>query len=149
MRPLYETDKDFENEKRIKRQIEQEKEWKLTKLPKRYYLDFFAFTPRFGQLIAVLEVKRRHNTHDKYPDVILSLAKYMKGAEYADALNVDFLFVVQFNDGLYIHEGGSLTLQHLQITFGGRTDRNDPEDIEPVVHIPVKALFTKLGEKNE
>ena len=144
MRPLYETDKDFDNEKRIKRQIEQKKEWKLTKLPKRYYLDFFAFTPQFGQLTAVLEVKRRHNTHDKYPDVILSLAKYIKGIEYGDALSVDFLFAVQFNDGLYIHNGTHATLRHLQITFGGRTDRNDPEDIEPVVHIPVKALFTKL-----
>ena len=58
--------------------------------------------------------------------------------------SVDFLFAVQFNDGLYIHHGTHATLRHLQITFGGRTDRNDPEDIEPVVHIPVKALFTKL-----
>tara|TARA_R110002110_G_scaffold84817_1_gene220549 strand:- start:537 stop:983 length:447 start_codon:yes stop_codon:yes gene_type:complete len=143
MRPLYETSKDFENEKNIQNVIEEKTSWRLTKLPKRYYLDFLAFNSN-GNTEAVIEVKRRHNNHDKYEDVILSLAKYMQGLEYATTLGVAFLFAVEFNDGYYIHFSSSDNLKHFKITMGGRRDRQDPEDIEPVVHIPITTGFTSI-----
>tara|TARA_R110002051_G_scaffold122596_2_gene195699 strand:- start:66 stop:530 length:465 start_codon:yes stop_codon:yes gene_type:complete len=138
-RPLYETAADLKHEQKLASRIEQGFAWSLRKMSRKYYLDFMAFRPS-GPAVAVIEVKRRHNPHNRYETVILSLAKYMKGAEYYNVLGLKFLFIVEFDNGCFKYEYKHGDATQLSIITGGRKDRNDPQDIEPVIHIPVHGM---------
>ena len=157
-RPLYETAKDLKHEKEIAKKIEEALSWRLHKLSKAYFLDFIAFSkyPKTMGLVAFIEVRKRNNHTNKYPTVILSLNKYLKGVFYAKTLGVKFLFVVQFHDGCFAYTYAEdadfeyKALEHIQI--GGRTDRNDPQDVEPVIHIPIdkfKPIFSTGGQREQ
>jgi hypothetical protein len=151
-RPLYETEHDLKLEQAIANRIEQGFAWKLRKLSRKYYLDFMAFskTARWNEwkAVATIEVKRRNHPIHRYATVILSLAKYLKGVEYHDKLGLDFYFIVQFDNGCFKYKYHNGDGSRLQITMGGRTDRNDPADIEPVIHIPVDTM-TPLLERED
>lgn len=133
MRQIYETSLDLENEKSIAEVIEDACDLSLRKLSMKYFLDFIAF--RNGKAVAVVEVKKRHNNHDTYPTLILSLAKYNRGVEFYRVNGLKFIFAVQFDDGCFFYEYQDG--DKFQVELGGRFDRSDAEDIEPVVHIPI------------
>ena len=133
MRQIYETRIDLDNEKSICKTIEAACGLRLKKLSIKYNLDFIGF--RNGKAVAVIEVKKRHNRYSKYPTVILSLAKYNRGVEFYQINDLKFIFCVQFEDGYFFYEYQNEDRFDVQI--GGRTDRNDDQDIEPVMHIPI------------
>ena len=133
MRQIYETRSDLDNEKSICKRIEAACGLRLKKLSIKYNLDFIGF--RNGKAVAVIEVKKRHNSYSRYPTLILSLAKYNRGVEFYRVNDLKFIFCVQFEDGYFFYEYQNEDKFNVQI--GGRTDRNDAEDIEPVVHIPI------------
>tara|TARA_R110000823_G_C15652175_1_gene471096 strand:- start:1 stop:432 length:432 start_codon:yes stop_codon:yes gene_type:complete len=133
MRQIYETRSDLDNEKSICKMIEAACGLRLKKLSIKYNLDFIGF--RNGKAVAVIEVKKRHNSYSRYPTLILSLAKYNRGVEFYRVNDLKFIFCVQFEDGYFFYEYQNEDKFDVQI--GGRTDRNDAEDIEPVVHIPI------------
>ena len=133
MRRSYETQIDLDNEKSICKRIEAACGMHLRKMSIKYSLDFIGF--RNGKAVAVIEVKKRHNSYSRYPTLILSLAKYNRGVEFYRVNDLKFIFCVQFEDGYFFYEYQNEDKFDVQI--GGRTDRNDAEDIEPVVHIPI------------
>lgn len=137
-RPLYESNEDLKNEKIIAETISNVFGMKLKKLHKKFAIDFMAFDLNGDNAVAVIEVKRRKNNHNKYSSVILSLTKFNRGIEFYQANDLAFIFVVQFDDGIFVYEYSPNDL--LMIVFGGRTDRNDEQDFEPVVQIPINKM---------
>ena len=137
-RPLYESKSDLAVERSLAARIQNNFSWSLKKLSRRYELDFIAFAGK--KAVAFIEVKRRHNPVHHYETIILSLAKYIKGAQYQKTTGLKFLFIVEFDDGCFQYTYNENDGKDFKITMGGRTDRNDPEDIEPVIHIPVSKM---------
>lgn len=83
-----------------------------------------------GEYTALVEFKRRNNPALKYPTVIMPEQKLRKCLTLADEMAIEFLYMVQFNDGLYI-----AVVNQYHTSPGGRTDRGDPRDLHKVAHI--------------
>ena len=112
-----------------------EQRWNCTlrKLPIAYRVDCALF--RAGKLSAWVEIKCRGK---RYAEMFLSLHKYMAGRDLAVASGVPFIIVYAFADGgiLSVKTDDRTPL----IDVGGRTDRNDWQDIEPMVVLKINEM---------
>lgn len=106
-------------------------------LPVKSVLDL-AFV-RDSVILGFGEVKVRTNDHDRYPTYMLSLEKWMTGVALRKNLRLPVWLFVQFADQLmwapFAHVEG------IEVGMGGRYDRGDPQDVEPVALIPL-SLFS-------
>jgi hypothetical protein len=89
-----------------------------------------------GKVQAIAEIKVRNNASNKYPTLMMSSSKYRKGLDWAHKENAPFLLVIKFTDGLFMTKVGA----KYQESIGGRKDRNDPDDIERCVYIPMDSF---------
>ena len=144
-RPIYESEEDLRVERDVAKHIESLWGCDLEKMHMKYIIDFMAF--REGKAVAVVEVRRRFNPSNKYTTFYASLAKWNRGREYCKANNLAFCFVVRWDDGMFIYkfQDGD---EDFKITMGGsqpkhQSWRGDPQDYEPVIHIPV-SRFKKI-----
>lgn len=135
VRPRYETDFDLNNENSAKSLIESRYNCVLHKLPISYSSDWVA--TRDNKIVAVIEYKKRTFSRNKYNTTFIFVDKWMNGKRLAETMGVPFLLFVEWTDGLYWHQAGSAPVE---FKISGRTDRNDPQDIQPSVHIPVTAF---------
>ena len=141
IRKLYETSGDIENETRVINSLRQA--WhpvSINTLPKKYVLDAFAEFDGGGH--AWLEVKCRTVASTTFETYMISYRKIVEGINYADAKGGSFLLVVEWTDGIFacnVHDA----MPHTRMGFGGRKDRDDREDSEPMLLIPVR-LFVKI-----
>lgn len=143
MRPVYETAADLKREHSVKSVLEQVWNIEVRKLPNRYFVDWCFF--RDNKLTAFAEFKRRHHNHDKYSTVMLPYLKWVQGMMLAKDASVPLLIIMQFDDGMY----WDLSPSAAEIGWGGRKDRNDPEDQELYVFMPIaKFIKFKLEPKN-
>ena len=99
-----------------------------------------------GNSRAVVEVKNRACKRHKYPTYMISVDKWMAGLSMQSYIKLPFILVVSWDDEIgylncYEH------LNEINVNMGGRKDRNDAQDIEPVVHIPIY-LFETLVKHN-
>jgi hypothetical protein len=133
-RPLYETQMDLGNEQDVAKYLEIKWDAKLRKLPISYSVDWMLMR---DNPVAFAELKCRKNESTKYPTLMLSLNKWVKGNQFADELGVPFLIICQWNDGLFFYIAKSSVITY---GIGGRTDRGDSQDTEPVVYIPVESF---------
>lgn len=131
MRPMYETQDDLANENYIKDLLAIAWDAKLHKLPRSYYVDWMI--TKKGEAKGFAELKCRNNDRCKYPTLMLSMHKWMHGKELASEIGGSFIIIVRWNDGTFYHKQGSCDVTY---GIGGRTDRGDNQDIEPVVYIP-------------
>mgnify|MGYP003630902216 CR=1 FL=1 len=142
MRPTYESSQDLRNEQDIILTFTNYFGGHLTpvKMPKQYRLDYCLV---YGDVIkAFAEVKKRKNPKDKYETYIISLSKVMTAKSIKRDTGLDALIIVEWEDCIgYTQLDGDWIIK-----TGGRVDRNDWQDIEPVVHIPVTE-FTILEIK--
>ena len=139
-RPKYVTKADEENEEKI---IGQFKDYILTfkprlllnhhKLPDKYEIDYAITYKDMKHVYAFVEVKRRNVDKDTYPWLILSLNKYY-AMQRCVGMGIKAFLVFEFNDGTFFIDMNEF--ESPRITIHGRTDRNDPDDIEPVICIP-------------
>lgn len=106
----------------------------LRKLPISYRLDFAMF--RDGKLRGFAEVKTRNNRHDSYPTLIISLGKVMAARQLAEVSETRSVLLVQYLDGLYWCNFAT----PFEVAMGGRWDRGDDDDVEPVAHYPIEAF---------
>ena len=145
MRPVYETEKDRKMEQAIINELSDA--WKIfyQKLPIKHRLDFALLDDKKG-VIAWAEVKRRDNDSTTYDTYMLSLDKYMSGMKLFKLTGLPFYMVVKFSDGLYYCEVSLLSYAQLNISFGGRTDRGDSQDVEPCIYFDSN-LFKKVISK--
>jgi hypothetical protein len=145
-RPTYETAGDLADEESVARELA--KAWASDpfKLPKFYKCDW-AFS-REGTVRAFIEIKCRKNLPNKYPTVIISADKWAYLRQLDEALEIPALLVFKFSDGSVFYIRPAST-DRGAVIVGGRHDRGDPEDAEPVVHIPIEHLSLARGPKPE
>ena len=138
-RPIYETDDNKKEEKSIGKiisRIWKSEVWKLPPLADCGDL----LLARSNELVAIVEIKRRYNEMSRYDTYMISKGKLERIAEASDRWGVVGLVVVQFRDFLaYFHADRALNTG--VIATGGRFDRDDPQDMEEVVHIPMIDLM--------
>lgn len=84
----------------------------------------------------IIEVKKRNNTHTKYPTTMIGFNKYVKGKEYhSNGYKVLYFFV--FTDGIYYFD---YIGQEFIPQKGGRYDRGVSE-IKNYIYINIKDLI--------
>jgi hypothetical protein len=104
---------------------------------KRYYpFDFSVI--KGGRIVGLAEFKRRRHPYGTYPTIILSLHKFAAATNYHHATNLPIAFFVRWDgDQVGLCDLHKLKPEDVTISIGGREDRNDSEDMEPVIHIPI------------
>jgi len=133
VRPLYETEDDREQEGVFIEGICTAWRCQARKLPMHYKLDFALM--RNGIVKAFLEMKVRNYAKGDFATYMVSMAKVLAAREYSAFANVPSLLAVRWND-----VSGFIALNNMkdfEIGFGGRGDRGDSQDMEPVVFIPI------------
>ena len=133
MRPRYERPRDLVNESKVAERMAQ-RGIELRKMPISYRLDFAMF--RDGKLRGFAEVKTRNNRHDTYPTLMISLGKVMAARQLAEVSETRSVLLVQYLNGIYWCNFAS----PFEVAMGGRWDRADDDDVEPVAHFPIEAF---------
>jgi len=140
MRKVYENATSLSNERSFAVDFKDKRKVNLSKLPRQYHLDY-AMISGDQELEGFLELKNRTNSKKAYSTYMISLSKLLKAKEYKQTLGVNTILAVRWNDA-----DGCINLSELrdyQIKVGGRYDRGDWEDVEPVIHFDI-ALFEDL-----
>ncbi len=139
-RPIYETQTDRNNERRVAAKIEMHYNCILLKMPMKLSLDFMAI--RDGKAVAFIEARQRKIAMNTYPTYMLSLYKAMQARSLTMTTGLPCFLAVQWTD-----KAGIATLppshEDMHVEMGGTTRRDDPQDIEPMVHFDI-ANFKEL-----
>ena len=139
-RPLYETEQDRINESAIRGKIEAHYGCILSKMPMKLSLDFMAL--RNGKAVAFLEMRQRKIAMNTYPTYMLSLYKATQARLLTMTTGLPCFIAVQWTDKLGIAKLPP-AFDDMHIEIGGTTRRDDPQDIEPMVHFDI-AKFKEL-----
>lgn len=145
MQKTYETKKNKDNEKKIAAAIEQYMGCEMISAPNKFEIDYIA--KRGNKIVAWVEIKQRNYTMGEinlFGGYMLSLKKWMMAKSLFEVTGVKFALGISATDGVYI--GSFDCFYNQNIILGGRTDRNDSEDIEPCVLIPTNRFF-KICER--
>jgi hypothetical protein len=133
MRPLYESGKDREREQQVASWIESR--WAVTaqKMPMRYEFDYMLMR---SSMVAIMEIKCRLK---KYDTLIISMQKVATMQMYSQQFSVPAVLTICWpnEDPKYTLLEPARTATY-RIEWGGRDDRGDDQDKEPVIHIPVE-----------
>lgn len=108
---------------------------KARKLPIRYALDYGLFQDK---LIGFAEVKCRtvgFEAIHRMGGYMLSLGKWMSARTLYEMTGAPFFLAVSTPDGTFAARFDEFPV--FTVSLGGRTDRRDWQDMEPVVMIPV------------
>jgi hypothetical protein len=136
-RPTYETKSDRNNEQRVVEHICARWDCAYVKMPKRYELDYALH--RQNEVIAFVEVKCRNYTLEDIGQMggyMLSLAKWNAAQALTGFTGRPFYLAVQTLCGGWVARFRDF--ESTDIRIGGRTDRKDWQDTEPVVMIPTR-----------
>lgn len=123
LRRLYETPEHLKAEAAVIEVLCEKWKCEWWKLPLTYRLDFSL--SRDDKVSAWLEIKCRNK---KYPEMHLSLHKWMAGLELNRVTGLPFFLVYAFGEEIYWKEVSKDTPK---IVMWGRTDRGDWQDTEP------------------
>jgi hypothetical protein len=142
-RKQYETEADRKKERVIASIME--KYWKCEafKMPYFYKIDFCFM--RDKKIVAIAELKNVSKTSTKYKTYMISVNKMMEGKHLAEFMGVPFFLIVSWLDGIGYVDVSKIVGEWFE--KGGRADRVDDEDLEPVMLFPIKQNFTMLGQK--
>jgi hypothetical protein len=130
MRPLYETREDLGRERKAARYFGFVTDSVPVKLPINAHADFIMV--RDGEAKAVVEIKCRNNSRLAYDTYMISQHKY-EGLLSWEGFGLKPILLVSWTDSVGFI---SLPCSHTK-SIGGRRDRGDIQDIEPVVHIEI------------
>lgn len=140
-RPLYESAGDLKNERQVATLLCSLWGMDAHKLPRTYSLDY-AMTSRSNtkKVVAFVEIKCRQVPSWQYDTLLISMAKVLRGKAIARETNIPTMLIVRWNDMV-----GGIDFKDIdsEISLGGRTDRGDQQDVEPVYLIPIER-FRKM-----
>lgn len=128
-RPIYETDRDLAEEGAAAKLLCQPHGLLHIKLPMRYEIDFML--RRGPALYGWLEVKVRPGV-TKHRTYMVSAQKVLTGNLLANQFGGRFLVLVRDGDKLLVLD--AVKQKPVLVGVGGRDDRGDDQDIEPVAH---------------
>lgn len=137
MRPMYETQADRDLEQEVAVTVAVHYGCIPERTPRAYQVDWLLM--RKG-LHCFLEIKRRSVKHNAFSTLILSAHKWDYGRSMAERFGVGFLLAVEYTDGIWCWDTKDIKPN---VQMGGRADRGDDRDVEPVVHLPI-SLFVKI-----
>jgi hypothetical protein len=138
MRPVYECAQDRLNQKRIAHEVAKLWGWQAIELKPLYQMDFCLVT--VTQIVqALLEAKVRKKTYETY---IVGLHKWNAYLSLAARARLPLLLAYELPDGIYLAKFEHDENPPYDVRIGGRFDRDDPQDIEPCVHIPARHFHT-------
>lgn len=134
LRPKYETEEDRSGETAVLASLCRRWGCSAKKLSDRYELDYLLLKKRRGK--AWLEIKIRMNAHDAYRDYMISFGKVLAARRLSQGSELPSFLLVKWTDC----EGYTRLddLKRFHVSIGGRTDREDFQDIEPVAYIPTQ-----------
>ena len=146
-RPIYENDTTRSAEREIVTVLADRWNCTAAKLPRAYILDFAMV--RGGKVVAFLEVKDRPSygwDHlDRMGGYFVSMHKWLKGREMLESAGIPFTLAVRASGDLrYLVQTHGSAWAHDGFRIGGRADRNDWQDREPVVHL-LSNRFTRFA----
>lgn len=133
MRQTYETTADIKNERLVAEALENFGV-EVYKLPIQYRLDWLL--RRNGQPIGFAEVKARRCDLNTYPTVMISLSKVMHARLLTEATGLPAHLILLYRDALAKLDFAS----EFTVNPGGRTDRDDPQDLDVCAYYPVERL---------
>ncbi len=99
---------------------------------------------RNGSAVALVEVRCRSNARAKYETFMCAARKLVKLQAAANARRIASIMLVRWSDAVGFVKLNAIDLATFGRAVGGRVDRNDPLDIEPVSHIPID-MFTLMS----
>jgi hypothetical protein len=111
----------------------------MQKLQPRDRFDYAAV--RSGKVMSFIEMKTRTNPMMKYPTYMISMTKVINAKITNMATGIPCFLIVKWSD-----YAGYVSIDNIEttVTMGGRTDRSDPQDVEPVCHINL-SYFKKFN----
>ncbi len=147
MRPIYENSASKEKEQAFAEKLCSVWNFCCKKLPISYHLDYALFRKGSLCVSAWLELKCRTNDSNKYDTYIISLNKVLVARRIFEVTGLPTVLAVRFQDCDKYTRLSDLSPKMLgkRIAMGGRKDRNDWQDVEPVCHIPM-AEFKGLSK---
>ena len=142
---MYETKDDLKNEEEVKKFLINKWKVNIYKLPLSYKMDFCL--EKGKKIVAFAEIKNRTTPYDRYPTYILSLAKVVASRQLANETRTQPLLIVNWTDQIrWIN-----LKEDFNCTIGGRKDRNDWQDIEPLCEFDINKfnLINRVLNNND
>lgn len=135
MRPMYENKLTLDEELLFADEICSTWSIHLQKMPLSYKLDFSVI--RKNKIVAFAELKCRRVSKDKYPTYLIGLSKIISAQNIHKASKKPVMLCVKWTDC-----AGWIRLDDPDLQFdlaiGGRKDRQDWQDVEPICFIPIE-----------
>jgi hypothetical protein len=145
IRPIYETAADRQNERLIKTFFEDRWGCEADKLKISCEVDYSL--TKDGKIVGVMEIKCRtynYKTLDGWGGLILSANKWQAAKRWKETHGIAFFLALGLLDGIFLLRiKANEEWPALRLITAGRRDRNDPQDIEPCVLIPM-GLFKRM-----
>ena len=143
-RQMYENKESLSLEDDFRQSIEERTKVSLKKLPISYRVDFAILDGTTVQ--GFCELKCRAVASKTYDTLILSLGKWEALLNLRrSAENMRSRICVRYTDGDFWYSVREDSPKEVTVKWGGRSDRGDWQDMEPVVHIPI-SLFREFPE---
>lgn len=130
-RPTYETGSDRANEGDAITELADAWKCRFIKLPRMYPMDF-ALIGRGNRARCLVEVKCRTYTRGAFPTYHLSAKKVADMAALSQITGLPAVLLVRLKNALLWHRIDP----PYDLEVGGRRDRGDWQDVEPVCAIP-------------
>ena len=132
MRPVYESQSDIDYEKHVADVFANRHRMDWVRNPSKYPIDISFM--RGDSIVLFGEIKCRKVNKDTYPTYMISVSKIMAARALTNATGVECLLIVKWKDNCgWIN----LNKDPDSVGFGGRVDRNDNQDLEPVAYYEI------------
>lgn len=136
IRPIYETSEHRAAERSTADLIASAYRLNMIPMPLKTQVDYMGWSDERNRVRAFFEMKRRKVDRLRYETLMLSLHKVVAMDELERSTGIPVMLAVTWNDGTGLLRVSKVE-RPLDIEIGGRWDRNDPQDVEPVVHFDV------------
>ena len=130
-----ETEKNLEDERLVAKLIEAK--WKVIvkKLPRLYHLDFVLLN-KAKKIRGFAEIKNRDNKQLQYAEYMIGLSKVLQAKKLTEFTGQTCVVIVRWTD----FTGWISLREYKRIGWGGRTDRDDFQDLEPMAFFTASAF---------
>ena len=136
-RPVYERDSDLQRERAAIEQIEGLWGLRFEKTPRFYAIDF-CIVNSMGRVCGWVEIKGKTFPKNTYPTFFTSVEKLLRLLRMSQFTGLPAYLVCCWQDGVFFIQPTPMDCRTYAIKIGGRTDRGDADDVEPVAHIPIE-----------
>lgn len=137
MRPIYENRSTMLDEQDFAKHLGMLTKCNLVKCPRNFRIDFAAV--RNSKVVSFIEYRKRSNAMDYYPTFMTAANKKIYAQAIHRSSSLPVYMFVQWTDHLGYAD---LVSCKAKWSVGGRKDRNDPADFEPVIQIPLSEFKT-------